>query len=345
MTESGNHQIVKTENAQENAGRRPPSILIVDDEGTVRSVLKQVLEEDGYTVLEADSGERALKIMQKKEFALVISDIKMPGMDGLELLKYVKGNHPNTQVIIITSYASLETSLSALRHGAYDYLFKPFEDLDLISAAARRAVEKVQLLKENTLLVAALKQKNLQLEKANHVLKNLACRDGLTGLYNHRYFQDVLTSEIYRSKRHEEIFSLIFMDVDFFKQYNDTHGHLEGDYLLRKLGNILKNATRKSDVVARYGGEEFVLVLPETPKDKALAAGEKIRRFIEAYPFAGRETQPHGKVTVSLGVATFPEDGQERSALIQCADEAMYQAKKDGRNKVCAGGNGTNPID
>lgn len=310
-------------------------ILVVDDEDTVRSVLSQVLTEDGYSVAEAASGEQALEVMYENTFELVISDIKMPGMTGLELLAEIKKLYPTTQVIIITSFASLDTALTALRNGAYDYLFKPFEDLDLISAAAKRAVEKVRLTKENRRLMGTLRKQNVQLEKANKVLKNMACRDGLTGLYNHRYFQDILYHEIHRANRNGDVFSLIFLDLDHFKKYNDTHGHQEGDKLLRKLSEILHKAVRRSDFVARYGGEEFVIVMPNTPKKSASVYGETIRKYIEAFPFEGRDSQPLGKVTVSVGVATFPEDGAERPSLIQRADEAMYRAKNKGRNTVC----------
>jgi diguanylate cyclase (GGDEF)-like protein len=310
-------------------------ILVVDDEATVRSVLLQVLKEDGYDVTPAENGSQALEILRNNSFDLIITDIKMPGISGLELLKKVKQAQPDTQVIIITSYASLDTSLTALRHGAYDYLFKPFEDLDLISAAAKRATEKVLLVKENRRLLGQLQKQNQQLEKVNRTLKNLACRDGLTGLYNHRYFQDVLTHEIYRAERNETIFSLIFLDVDHFKKYNDTHGHLAGDKLLRKLSDIFTRGVRKSDIVARYGGEEFVIILPSTSKKNAQIVAEKLRRYIEAFPFEGRETQPTGKLTISLGIAAYPDDGQQRTLLIQRADEAMYRAKNGGRNRVC----------
>ena len=315
-------------------------ILIVDDEETVRNVLYQVLDEDGYSIRAAADGQQALELLERKSFALVITDIKMPGISGLELLAIIKHRFPETQVIIITSHASLETTLEALRHGAYDYLFKPFEDLDLISAAARRAVEQVRLTRENRRLVEVLKQKNAQLQKANKILKNLACRDGLTRLHNHRYFQDFLNFEIHRSRRNDDTFSLIFADLDYFKKFNDTNGHLEGDSLLRRMADILQKSIRRSDMVARYGGEEFVIILPSTAKKQAVIVGEKIRRTVENYPFEGRGSQPGGKVTISVGIAGFPEDGQERAPLIQSADEAMYRAKKGGRNRVCVAGAG-----
>jgi diguanylate cyclase (GGDEF)-like protein len=294
-------------------------ILVVDDENSVRTVMSQVLQDEGFAVTEAANGKQALECMQKDPFSLVITDIVMPEMTGLELLEKIKKHHPETQVIIITSHASLETAITAMRHGAYDYLFKPFKDLDLISAAANRAIEKVRLIAENQKLLLQLKNKNQELKKANETLKNLASRDGLTGLYNHRYFQEYLIFELYRSSRNKDTFSLLFLDLDFFKQYN----------------GILKKSIRKSNVVARYGGEEFVLLLPATSKTNARIVGEKIRRQVESYPFKGRETQPQGKVTISIGISSFPDDGTDRSSLIQCADGAMYRAKDSGRNKVC----------
>ncbi len=163
-------------------------ILVVDDEDSVRKVMSQVLQDEGFAVTEAANGKQALECMQKDLYSLVITDIVMPEMTGLELLEKIKDQSPETQVIIITSHASLETAISAMRHGAYDYLFKPFKDLDLISAAANRAIEKVRLIAENQNLLRQLKKKNRELKHVNETLKNLASRDGLTGLYNHRYF-------------------------------------------------------------------------------------------------------------------------------------------------------------
>jgi diguanylate cyclase (GGDEF)-like protein len=310
-------------------------ILVVDDEASVRKVMSQVLQDEGFAVTEAANGKQALKRMQENPFSVVITDIVMPEMTGLELLEKIKEQSPETQVIIITSHASLETAITAMRHGAYDYLFKPFKDLDLISAAANRATEKVRLIAENQKLMRQLKNKNQELKKANETLKNLASRDGLTGLYNHRYFQEYLIFELYRSSQNKDTFSLLFLDLDYFKQYNDKNGHLEGDQLLQSFADILKNSIQNSSVVARYGGEEFVLLLPSTSKTNACRVAEKIRQQVESHPFKGRETQPQGKVTVSIGISSFPDDGTDRATLIQCADGAMYRAKKSGRNKVC----------
>jgi diguanylate cyclase (GGDEF)-like protein len=312
-------------------------ILVVDDEESVRTVLSQVLQEDGFVVTEAANAEQALEIMETVRFALVITDIVMPGMTGIELLEKIKQLYPATQVIIMTSYASLETAITAMRYGAYDYFFKPFKDIELVSAATARAIEKVRLVEENQKLIEELNTQNKKLAKVNRVLKNLACRDGLTGIFNHRYFQDSLSAEINRSVRPEGIFSLLFLDVDHFKQYNDINGHQKGDKLLRNLAIILAKSIRKSDILARYGGEEFVIILPETSKTNALKFGEKLRRYVEKYPFPGKDSQPGNNLTISIGISSYPEDGTDRYSLIKKADQALYRAKNSGRNMVCDG--------
>ena len=311
-------------------------ILVVDDEASVRGAVSQVLREDGHQISAVASGEEALAILRKEPYPLVVSDIRLGSMDGLELLNEIKRIHSDTEVVIMTGHASMDNAITAMRAGAYDYLVKPFEDLQLISNAASRALEKIRLRTENRQLLERLQKQNEDLEHINQFLKDQASRDGLTGLYNHRYFQEALQNELARSDRHNHHCSLIFIDVDSFKQYNDTHGHMAGDRLLHTLGKILTERLRSCAMVARYGGEEFVMLLPETPQEGALVVAEKLRRRIEDHPFPGRDTQPDGKVTISLGVVTFPQDGSNRGTLMQRADQALYRAKQDGRNRVCA---------
>lgn len=310
-------------------------VLVVDDEESLRGLIAQILLEDGHDVTEAASGEQALEEFRKKHHPLVITDIRMGGISGIQLLREIKQIQPETQVIIMTSHASLDTALTALRAGAYDYLIKPFDDLELISAVVNRAIDKINLISENRILVDKLKNYNEELEYVNRTLRELAIRDGLTGLHNHRYFQECLTAELARAHRYERAFSLIILDVDFFKHYNDTHGHLEGDRLLCALAQFLKGCVRKSDVVARYGGEEFVAILPETTREGAVAFAEGLRKRIADYSFPHREAQPLGSLTVSLGVSTYPANGVDGPALIHFADQALYLAKRQGRNMVC----------
>jgi diguanylate cyclase (GGDEF)-like protein len=317
-----------------NTSQEPIRILVADDDESLRSVLEQVLSMDGFVVTVTASGEEALEAFKKEPYPLIFTDIRMGRMSGMDLLKEVKQLRPDTEIVIMTSYAALDTAMTAIKAGAYDYLAKPFEDISLISSVAQRAVEKIRLAAENKNLVGKLQQQYENLERANATLKELSIRDGLTNLYNHRYFQESLSQEIHRSKRHARMFSLIFLDVDFFKQYNDTHGHPAGDLILIELSHLLKNSIRRTDIIARYGGEEFVLLLPETTRERAHAFAETIRTKIADFPFPGRNTQPEGRITVSMGIAEYPQDGSDSASLLQHADTALYQAKESGRNAV-----------
>lgn len=313
-------------------------ILVVDDEESLRTVVSEVLLEEGYEVITADSAEKALQLSAQKPFHLVITDIRMGGMDGIQLTAELKKINQDTQVVIMTSHASLDTVIKAMRLGAYDYLIKPFDNLDLIPTVANRALEKLKLTLENRKLIQKLKSQNQELAEANERLQEMAVRDGLTGLFNHRYFREVLDNEIARCKRSGNAFSLMFFDVDHFKKYNDTYGHLEGDYLLTSLGRLLRQRMRASDTVARYGGEEFVVMLPETPKQRGVEVAEGVRRLIETQRFEHDDRTTMAPVTVSIGVAAFPEDGDDAQELIHNADTYLYTAKHQGRNRVCYGG-------
>ncbi len=313
-------------------------ILVVDDDESLVAIISEVLEDDGYAVTTASSGEEAIELFSNNRFQLVISDIRMPGMTGIELLQKIKKISKDTEVIIITSHASVETTISALRLGAYDYLLKPFEEIELISAVAKRAVEKIRLTAERKDLLDNLVRNREELEHLNSILHKLSVRDGLTGLYNHRYFHEAASQELMRCKRHSCMFSVIFIDVDNFKEYNDTHGHPAGDEVLRKLSECMNDRLRKTDIAARYGGEEFVILLPETHGDNAMICAETLRKKIEQHPFPGRETQPLGIVSVSMGVAHYPDDGDDLDHLLHAADEALYRAKAAGRNKIIMAG-------
>ncbi len=316
---------------KENASR----ILVVDDEQSLRIILSQVLSDDGHEVTVAANGEEGLDLFRQEPYPIVFTDIVMGDLNGLELLQEIKEIQPETQVIVITSHASLDTAITALRAGAYDYLVKPFEELDMISNVANRAIDKSTLISENSRLFNELQEKNDQLISANKALKELAVRDGLTGLYNHRYFQEALTVEVLRCKRHERGFSLLFIDVDNFKNYNDVNGHPEGDTVLKTISDLVNSRLRASDILARYGGEEFIALLPEASEEIAREIAEDVRKLVEDHPFVGEDAQPLGKLTISVGAATFQKDGTDGSTLLEAADRRLYKAKELGRNKIC----------
>jgi diguanylate cyclase (GGDEF)-like protein len=165
--------------------------------------------------------------------------------------------------------------------------------------------------------------------------KELSSRDDLTGLFNRRAFFENLEQEVQRARRYRRSFSVLMLDLDHFKTYNDTHGHLKGDEVLREVARLLLGNTRRADVVARYGGEEFVVILPEIGQQGGAVAAEKIRAAVEQTPFHGRSKQPGGRLTVTLGLATFPADSEEGLELVDLADRAMYVGKERGGNRVC----------
>lgn len=186
--------------------------------------------------------------------------------------------------------------------------------LSLLATQAAVAIEKAQLLKKT---------------------EELAIMDGLTGLYNYRYFHQRLEQELIRAKRYNLPLSLIFADLDFFKDYNDRFGHLKGDDVLRKIAQLLQASVRKVDFVARYGGEEFALILPETDEGKAKIVSERIRESIENHYFPMEKRGGEHKLTISLGVVVYPHDGKTKLSLLKKADGALYKAKRTGRNRVC----------
>lgn len=178
----------------------------------------------------------------------------------------------------------------------------------------------------------------LQKFKLIEQARELAITDGLTGIYNYRHFQERIRQEIAKAKRMGRDLSIIIFDLDHFKKYNDANGHLVGDEALRKVADILRNHCRESDIPARYGGEEFVIVLPETSKPQAKIVAERIRLTIEQTRFEGEEALPLRKLTLSAGIAAYPEDGEDASLVINAADNALYEAKVSGRNLVIVAG-------
>ena len=307
-------------------------ILIAEEEDSFRGNLVCAL--DGHHVVEAASGAEALEHLRGGPFPLVIAGMGMRDTPGLTLLEETKSLDPEALVIVTIEPTGAGEAARALRLGAHDYLVKPCDD-DVLAAVLRRAIKQVTLSRENQALLDSLKRNVEALGLQNQRLEQLATHDGLTGLYNHRYFREAFDVELSRCRRYGRVLSLVFADIDYFKKYNDTYGHLDGDKLLSSLGELITSQSRKSTIIARYGGEEFVLLVPETDRQAALKYAEKIRSLVESHEFAEGERRAGRRITLSMGVATFPVDGTDPEALIKSADDRLYRAKESGRNTVC----------
>jgi diguanylate cyclase (GGDEF)-like protein len=179
-----------------------------------------------------------------------------------------------------------------------------------------------------------LQELNEELLNAKDHLEELVITDGLTGLFNYRHLIDTLRFEMRRQERLAHPLCYLMIDVDHFKQYNDTHGHPGGDEVLQTMGKLFKEILRGIDVIARYGGEEFAILLLDTEKQTGITIAEKLRRLVEQYPFPKEQSQPGGRLTISLGLANYPIDASDMDSLIRMADTALYRAKQQGRNRV-----------
>lgn len=301
-------------------------ILLANDEDYLRSALSDVLKHDGHEVTEVSGGE-ALDIFIDNPFPLVIADINMVDLNGIELLKKVKKINPDTEVIVTTSFASLNTAMSALRNGAYDYLIKNFEDFELISDVVSRAEEKIRLHQENRALIEKLRQQNEEFEKNNAIFSTLAMIDKESGLYNQDYFQERLAVELKRSRRHGHPFSLLFFDLKPFVDYAKKLG--DNNNVIHELGGCLRSQLRRTDVIMRFNDDTIVVILPETPKDGAFCVVEKLRRVEEKFPCLGDEEHSMVRVHIHIGLATFPEDGEDNIALLKCARDLLSRSKTD----------------
>jgi diguanylate cyclase (GGDEF)-like protein len=190
-----------------------------------------------------------------------------------------------------------------------------------------------------TYFISAYLSKNLRrnedkIQDMLHKTQEMSVTDGLTNLYNQTHFFLLLRLQMKKSQRYQKSFSIIIFDVDHFKNYNDTNGHLKGSEVLKQMGDIMRRCFRSSDVLAKYGGDEFVIILPESDKVGAFLAADRLREVVEEEPFEGREQQPLGKITLSLGISSYPEHGRNLEELLDHADKALYSAKKSGRNRT-----------
>ncbi|MFZ7126281.1 MAG: diguanylate cyclase [Desulfobacterales bacterium] len=291
-------------------------ILIVDDDSGIRTTMHEFIGMSGFDAASAASAEEALEMLRNHDADVVITDISLPGIDGLELTDTIKRNF-DADVIVITGYSAEYSYEEAISKGASDFLFKPVRFAELL-LRLKRVLKERQLTQER---VKMLEQ-----------LQKLATTDGLTKLFNSRHFYNQLTQEVDRTIRYNPPLSLLILDIDHFKRYNDTYGHLEGDKVLIRLAQIIESCLRKLDTAYRYGGEEFTVILPETTAEEADTVAQRIRRAVERERFSPRPKE-EVQVTVSVG-ATQYQPTEELTAFIKRADSAMYTSKAEGRNRV-----------
>ena len=330
-----------------------------DEEGILLALKQQLIPfQNGCDISLAQSGQEALELLDDLEqegeaVAMVIADQIMPGMKGVELLEKIHRRLPETAKILLTGQAGLDAVVRAINHaGLSRYLTKPWDEPDL-RLTVETLLAKYRLGRENSRLVLDLKRKNAellalnseledrvddrtaQLASANERLATLAITDGLTGLFNHRHFYERIELEVKRSHRSGFPLSLLMIDVDHFKDFNDSLGHPAGDDALRELGKVLAEGRRAADIVARYGGEEFAILLIDTPADAAQRVAEQLRHRTEKVFGQNENSTPHSRpITISVGVATSPDHADNSEELMRAADKALYRAKGDGRNCV-----------
>lgn len=309
-----------TEATQVSAAGSRGRVLVVDDARLVRAMITSILERAGFQATQAADGASALERLAREAYDVVITDLKMPGIDGFEVLASVKRTSPEVEVIILTGTHAQDVNCAvrALRLGAHDYLSKPPAHADEVILAVERAIEKKQLKEANQRLVREL--------------ESLSRKDALTGVLNRRCFDEALAQEISRARRHGQALGVVMLDIDHFKAVNDTYGHPGGDEVLRSFAQTVKQALREGDTLFRYGGEEFVALLPYADREGAMAAAERIVSAV-ASATALVDRKPV-KVTTSAGVACLGRATRSGQELLADADEALYEAKSGGRNRA-----------
>ncbi len=305
-------------------------ILIVEDDYISRQLLQKTLEEWGHEVIAAENGQEAWEIFQKEELKFVIADWMMPVMDGLTLCQKIRSADTSGYVyfLLLTGMDKKEDIIKGLDAGADDYVVKPF-DWDELKVRTRAGERILELEKE-------LKVKNEELSDLNAKLEEIAWVDPLMEIGNRRGFYNSMEKVHHRATRYMHGYGLIMCDIDNFKLYNDTYGHLEGDNVLKLIGNTMKEFLRLSDDVFRFGGEEIVVILQDQDLVKSVDVAERLRKRIESLGIE-HEGSGTGILTLSCGVAAFYDDDRNNKweTILNRADKALYHAKSEGRNRVC----------
>lgn len=318
------------------------NILIVDDRPENLLVLEGLLEDLPCNIVKASSGNEALGFMLEYDFALVLLDVQMPEMDGFETAELMRSSEitRNIPIVFVTAlYKEQKYIFKGYEIGAVDYLFKPIEAVILrskVNVFLELNKQKWQLKEQANSIKRKLEELQ-ELQEANKELQSLSTLDGLTNIPNRRKFDEYIKIIWKESLRNDTTLSIIMIDIDDFKAYNDHYGHLQGDDCLIKVAHRLLNSIKRPrDIVARYGGEEFAVILPETDLEDANLIAETFRMNIEELQIPHEYSQASLFITISLGVySNNPNSSSSIEKYIAKADVALYYAKSLGRNRVC----------
>ncbi len=285
------------------------NMLVVEDDENTFKILSEAFDDSTYKLWRVSTGREALKLIKEIYFIGIISELHIADIDIIEFINKIRKIDSRINVIILTAYSFADSAVKALKAGAYAYLLKPLnvEELKLI---LRRSIENTCLL--------------IQVGKKKYY-QDISILDGLTSVYNHRHFHEILEWQVNHMKRFPQAFSLFIIDIDNFKKYNDTYGHVDGDKVLHDVAQLFVTLTRDTDMVFRYGGEEFAIIMPQTPNQQAQLIGQRLVDGIKK----------QSSVTISVGLSTFPDDAHVKEDLVTRADKALYRAKRMGKDRMC----------
>jgi diguanylate cyclase (GGDEF)-like protein len=338
---------------QEPASANQGNILIVDDQLDNLRVLSTILTEEGYQVRKALNGQMALIACQTLAPDLILLDINMPDISGYEVCQRLKSNPQtcNIPVIFISILDDVTDKVKGIKMGGVDYITKPFQFEEVVVRVQNQlTIQRLQmqlqetnqkLLEQNSLLRLEIEKRRnteITLQEVNEKLQAMALLDSLTEVANRRYLDDYLQREWQRSAREQTPLAFMLCDIDYFKLYNDTYGHVAGDTCLTHVAKAIKSAVRRpADLVARYGGEEFAVILPNTNFSGAMRVTENIQLQVQELKIAHSASFVSEYLTLSIGIAVcLPSHQYSPDTLIAASEQALYQAKQQGRNNYCA---------
>lgn len=321
---------------------QPIMVLLIDDQLMIGEALRRILASEpncGIGFHYCSDPNRAIATVKEVRPTVILQDLVMPGVNGLDLVRQYRQDPSirDIPVIVLSTKEEPMIKSEAFSAGANDYLVKLPDRLELIARVRYHSRAYLNQLERDE-AYAALRRSQQNLTEANFELQRLTKIDGLTGLNNRRYFDEYLAAEWGRAVRMHAPIAVLMIDVDEFKRYNDSYGHLAGDDVLRTVaGCIQRHCRHSSDLAARFGGEEFVMVLPEATLDQAKNLGERLCRSIEALGLPHRASRVSDHVTVSIGIAvSVPDENSLPAVLIETADKALYRSKAAGRNRATA---------